>query len=71
LIINEAAYAIDIHRETWRRDKIALYWEGKNGESKKFTFYELSELSNKFANVFKNRGVKEPTPKGVGFPSVE
>ncbi|MEM3690591.1 MAG: acetate--CoA ligase, partial [Candidatus Micrarchaeia archaeon] len=50
--------AIDKHVKTWRKNKIALYWEGDDGSTKKFTFLELSNLSNKFANVLKNHGIK-------------
>lgn len=56
--LNLAYNAIDKHRESWRRNKVALYWEGDDGSTKKFTFLELSNLSNKFANVLKSHGVK-------------
>jgi len=56
--LNLAYNAIDKHRYTWRKNKIALYWEGDDGSTKKFTFLEMSNLSNKFANVLKNRGIK-------------
>jgi acetyl-CoA synthetase len=67
---NEAADTIDKHRTTWRRNKIALYWEGKNGATKKFTFYDLSELSNKFANILKNRGIKKGDRVLIFLPRV-
>ncbi len=51
---NEAANALDKHRYTHRRNKLALIWEGTNGDVKKFTFNELSELTNKWANVLKS-----------------
>lgn len=41
------------------KSKIALYWQGENGEKKKFTFFELYLLSNRFANLLKNLGVKK------------
>ncbi len=67
---NEASNAIDKHMNTSRRDKIALYWEGKRGEQKKFTFYELSQLSNKFANLIKKRGVKRGDRVLIFLPRV-
>jgi acetyl-CoA synthetase len=54
--LNIAHNAIDRHAKTWRKNKVALYWEG-NEQNKKFTFLELSNLSNKFANVLKDLGV--------------
>lgn len=52
--LNAAYNAVDRHLNTQRKNKVALYWEGKNGEKRKFTFEELSELSSKFANLLKN-----------------
>jgi acetyl-CoA synthetase len=56
--VNAAYNAVDRHVKTWRKNKVALYWEGDN-DSKKYTFADLSILSNKFANVLKNLGVKK------------
>jgi acetyl-CoA synthetase len=56
--LNAAYNAVDRHAKTWRKNKVALYWESDN-DSKKFTFSELSILSNKFANVLKDLGVKK------------
>jgi len=56
--INAAYNAIDRHVKTWRKNKIALYWEDDENE-KKFTFQELAILSNKFANVLKSIGVEK------------
>jgi acetyl-CoA synthetase len=51
--LNMAHAAVDVHVDSWRKNKVALYWEGEK-DSKKFTFMQLSELSNKFANVLKS-----------------
>ncbi len=56
--LNMAHATIDNQASTWRKNKVALYCEGVN-ESKKFTFMQLSELSNKFANVLKDLYVKK------------
>lgn len=57
--INAAYNAVDRHVKSWRKNKVALFWEGANGEQKTFTFAELSALSNKFANVLTELGVKK------------
>ena len=57
--INAAYNAIDRNAKTFRKNKVALYWEGKEGEEVKYTFLELSLLSNRFANVLKNLGIKK------------
>jgi acetyl-CoA synthetase len=57
--LNQAYNTMDKHRNTWRKNKVALYWEGDDGTAKKFTFLELSNLSNQFANALKSRGIKK------------
>jgi len=56
--LNASYNAVDKNAFSERRNKIALYWEGAEGEKKKFTFYELAVFSNQFANFLKKQGVK-------------
>src|SRR3989339_1838783 len=67
--LNAAYNAIDRHAETWRKNKVALYWEGEN-ESKKFTFAEMKELSDKFANVLKKFGAKKGDRVFIFLPRI-
>lgn len=55
--LNAAYNAIDRNAKNIRKNKIALYWEGRDGEKEKYTFLELAELSNKFANLLSSSGV--------------
>lgn len=55
--INAAYNAIDRHTQTWRKNKIALYWEDEDGTKIKYTFGEMAILSNKLANLLKDFGV--------------
>ncbi len=57
--LNIAYEVLDRHVETSNKDKIALYWEGKNGETETFSFHDLSRLTNRFANVLTKLGVKK------------
>ena len=56
--INAAYNAVDRHTHTWRKNKVALYWEGEDGTVKKFTFEELTVASNKVGNILKDFGVQ-------------
>jgi acetyl-CoA synthetase len=56
--LNAAYNAIERHADNWRKNKIALYWIGAEGEKKKFTFAELNNLSNQFANGLEAVNVK-------------
>lgn len=51
--INAAYNAVDRHTHTWRKNKVALYWEDEAGTEKKYTFEELAILSNKVGNILK------------------
>ncbi len=56
--LNAAYNAVDRHAQTWRKNKVALYWEDEAGNEKKYTFEELATLSNKVGNVLKDFGVE-------------
>ncbi len=56
--INAAYNAIDRHVLTWRKNKIALYFESEKGEKLSFTFYDMQVLSNKACNIFKDLGLE-------------
>ncbi len=49
---------LDVHVKTFRRNKLALIWEGENGESKTYSYFALHRETCKFANVLKSMGVQ-------------
>ncbi len=57
--LNMAYECIDRHAEGAGKDRPALLWEGKEGEKETYTFGNLKEESNKFANVLKGLGIKK------------
>jgi acetyl-CoA synthetase len=56
--LNMAYNAIDRHVGTPIESKPALLWEGDNGATARFTFGEMSRLSNQYANYLTSQGVK-------------
>ena len=50
---------LDRHVATWRRNKLALIWEGENGEVRTFSYHALNREVCKFANVLRSMGVKK------------
>jgi len=56
--INAAYNAVDRHVDTWRKNKIALYWEGDDSVTQEFTFFQIHLLSNKIGNILKNHGIE-------------
>lgn len=57
--INIAYEVLDRHVKTPLKDKVALFWEGKNGESEEYTFNDMRILTNRFADALGNLGVKK------------
>lgn len=54
-------FAYDVIDELARLEpnKICLFWINDEGEEHKFTFKEVSDMSNRFANMFLANGVKK------------
>jgi acetyl-CoA synthetase len=51
--INIAHEAVDRHAQGPKRNKLALRWLGQKGEIMDFTYGDLQEQSNRFANVLR------------------
>jgi acetyl-CoA synthetase len=56
---NIAYNCLDVHCETYRRNKVALIWEGENGEFKSLSYFALRRDTCRFANVLRSLGVKK------------
>ncbi len=50
---------LDRHIATWRRNKLALIWEGENGDLRTFSYHALNREVCKFSNVLRSMGVKK------------
>ncbi len=57
--INQVHLCIDRHANSSRKNKIAICWEGKNGDTEQITYYQLASLTKKFANVLQSLGVNK------------
>ncbi|MGE5194075.1 MAG: acetate--CoA ligase [Deltaproteobacteria bacterium] len=55
--LNIAHEAVDRHAAGKNRNRVALRWLGKAGQSRDITYDELSQLTNRFANVLQSLGV--------------
>lgn len=50
---NIAYNCLDIHIKTARRNKLALIWEGEDGEFRSYSYFKLHRETCRFANVLK------------------
>jgi len=51
--------AIDRHVQNGRKDKVAILWEGEDGETRTYTYGQLAQEVNRFANVLKSLGINK------------
>ncbi|MDA8210507.1 MAG: acetate--CoA ligase [Clostridia bacterium] len=56
--VNMAYECIDRHCDTWRKNKVALYYSDMKRDEK-YTFQDLKFMSNKFGNVLRKLGVNK------------
>ena len=52
--LNASYNCLDVHLDTPRKNKIALIWEGENGQKKSITYYELWQSVTVAAQCLKN-----------------
>jgi len=56
---NIAFNALDRHVKSYRRNKLALIWEGEPGDRREFSYWRVWREVNKLANVLKSLGIKK------------
>ena len=54
---NIAYNCLDVYVQTPRRTKLALIWEGEDGEFRSYSYFKLHREPCRFANVLKSLGV--------------
>ena len=57
--LNLSHNCVDRHATGFRKDKVALLWEGEPGEVRRLTYGDLHERVQRFANVLKGLGIKK------------
>jgi len=56
---NIAYNCLDRHVRTWRRNKLALIWEGEDGDLRTFSYHALNREVCKYSNVLRSMGVRK------------
>jgi acetyl-CoA synthetase len=68
--INAAYNAITKNAYSFRRNKVALYYEDDEGIEKKYTFEEIEELSNQVGNYLKSIDVEKGDRVFIFLPRI-
>ena len=57
--VNIVENCLDRHVKTWRKNKVALIWEGETGEMRVYAYHGLWREVCMFANILRSMGVKK------------
>jgi len=66
--INIVHNCLDRHASGPLKDKVALVWEGENGDVRRITYGQLHEDVNRCANALKGLGIKKGDTVGIYMP---
>ncbi len=68
--INISYNCLDRHVNSYRKNKVALFFEGEYGDTKCLTYSQLYTEVKKFANVLKNMGIKKGDRVCIYLPMI-
>jgi len=68
--LNACYQCVDRHVKTWRRSKVAVYWEGENGETRVLSYSTLFRDVNRYASALKQIGVKKGDRIALYLPMI-
>src|SRR4030043_882642 len=68
--LNASYICVDRHAKTWRRSKVAIYWEGEPGDPRVLSYSPLYREVNKFASVLLNLGIKKGDRIALYLPMI-
>ncbi len=58
-LLNASYGCLDAHMHSWRKNKVAIYWEDEQGNAKSYSYAQLNWEVNRFSSILKNIGVKK------------
>ncbi len=58
-LLNASYGCIDAHLNSWRKNKVAIYWEDEQGNTRSFSYAQLHREVNRLASVLKKIGVQK------------
>jgi acetyl-CoA synthetase len=68
--INASYLCIDRHLKNWRRNKVAIYWEGEDGGEKVLSYSQLHREVNRLASALQKLGIKDGDRIAIYLPMI-
>ena len=69
-MLNASYLCVDRHLKNWRRNKVAIYWEGENGEERTLSYSQLGREVNRLASALQKLGVKDGDRIAIYLPMI-
>ncbi len=68
--LNASYLCLDRHVKTWRKSKVALYWEGEDGTTRVFSYSTLFREVNRCASALRRIGVAKGDVVALYLPMI-
>jgi acetyl-CoA synthetase len=68
--LNASHICVDRHANSWRRSKVAIYWEGEPGDSRVLSYSTLYHEVNRFAAVLRKLGIEKGDKVALYLPMI-
>ena len=68
--LNVSFQCVDRHATTWRKSKVAIYWEGEPGDTRVLSYSTLFREVNHFASVLKRLGIGKGDKIALYLPMI-
>ncbi len=69
-MLNASYLCVDRHLKTWRRNKVAIYWEGESGEERALSYSQLGRMVNRLGSALQKLGVKVGDKVALYLPMI-
>jgi acetyl-CoA synthetase len=69
-LLNASYECVDRHVKTWRKNKVAIYWEGEPGDTRVLSYSTLYREVNRFASVLRKLGVGKGDKVALYLPMI-
>ena len=68
--LNASVQCVDRHAQSWRKDKVAIHWEGETGDTRTLSYGDLYEEVNDFAAALKKLGIGKGDRVTIYLPMI-
>jgi acetyl-CoA synthetase len=69
-LLNASYICVDRHAKSWRRSKVAIYWEGEQGDTRVLSYSTLYNEVNRFAALLKKQGIGKGDRVALYLPMI-